>query len=184
MQIDYWIAHSDSFLHQIFMIVMGVLYAIANLSRVSYEAINIYFYYFFFPLSFALFLKTSWKYLFFPISLLFFLIPNFEASSKTIFQFSVDFLNWTAEIFNSNYIAMSVYICVLVPVLLYLPFLVFRLSRKQLKYLGLAFGSSLVLYFLLVYPFFKDFLLYVQERIADISKYDFTLDISKNTLIS
>ncbi len=166
MTLDYWILNADSFIHQIFMIVMGILQGVAYLFRVSYEAMNIYSYYVLFPLSFALFLKTSWKYLFIPVSLLFFLIPGFESLSKNIFQHSVDFLNWTAEIFNSNYIAMSVYICVLVPVLLYLPFIIYKFNKKQLKYISLSLGSVLLLYMLLIYPFFKDFLVYFTEQLG------------------
>jgi hypothetical protein len=164
MELDYWIQNADSFIHQVFMIVMGILQGLAYLFRVSYEAINIYSYYVFFPLSFVLFLKTSWKYLFFPISLLFFLIPDFESLSAKIFLLSVDFLNWTAEIFNSDYITMSVYICVLVPVLLYLPFFIFKFNRKQLKYISLSLGCILLLYMLFIYPFFKDMLLYAREN--------------------
>lgn len=166
MEIEYWINHSHSLIHQIFMIVMGILQGMAYLFSVSYEAMNIYSYYVLFPLSFALFLKTSWKYLFFPISMLFFLVPGFESFSNNLFQKSVDFLNWTAEIFNSDYITMSVYICVLVPVLMYLPFIIYRFSKKQLKYISLSFGGALVLYMLMIYPFFKDFLLYAKEQIT------------------
>jgi hypothetical protein len=136
----------------------------ALLFRVSYEAMNIYSYYVLFPLSFFLFSKTSWKYLFFPVSLIFFLIPNFESLSKTIFNHSVDFLNWTAEIFNSDYISMSVYICVLVPIVLYLPFLLLKLTRKQLRNLSLVFGGILLLYFITRYPYFKDILLYAKNH--------------------
>lgn len=166
MTLDYWILNADSFIHQIFMIVMGLLQGMAFLFRVSYEAMNIYSYYVLFPLSFALFLKISWKYLFIPVSLLFFLIPNFESLSKNIFEQSVVFLNWTAKIFNSDYITMSVYICVLVPVLLYLPFIIYKFNRKQLKYISLSLGGFLLLYLVLIYPFFKDFLLYAKEQMA------------------
>lgn len=166
MEIEYWINHSHSLIHQIFMIVMGILQGTAYLFRVSYEAMNIYSYYILFPLSFALFLKTSWKYLFFPVSLLFFVIPGFESISKDLFQQSVVFLNWTAEIFNSDYITMSVYICVLIPLLLYLPFIIYKFNRKQLKYIGLSFGIVLLFYMVLVYPFFKDLLLYAKEEMT------------------
>ncbi len=166
MELDYWIQNADSFLHQIFMIVMGLLYGMAYLIQVSYEAMNIYSYYVLFPLSFALFLKTSWKYLFFPVSLLFFMIPGFESISAEVFLLSVDFLNWTAEMFNSDYISMSVYVCVLVPLLLYLPFMVLRFNRKQLKYISLGLGCLLLLYMVFIYPFFKDLLIYAKENYA------------------
>ena len=164
MNIDYWILHADSLLHQIFMIVMGMLYGLSFLFSVSYKAINIYCYFVLFPLSFAVFFKTPWKFIFIPVSLLFFLIPNFEQLSIQFFDISVDFLNWTAELFQSNYIAMSVYICVLVPVLLYLPFIIYKFNRKQLKYISLSLGGALLLYMVLIYPFFKDILLYAKEQ--------------------
>ena len=165
MNLDYWILNADSLLHQIFMIVMGILQGMAYLFRVSYEAMNIYSYYVLFPLSFFLFLKTSWRYLFFPVSLVFFLIPDFESISKKIFDHSVDFLNWTAEIFNSDYISMSVYICVLVPVLLYLPFLLIKLNKNQLRNLSIASGGILLIYFITIYPFFKEILLYAKNQV-------------------
>lgn len=164
MEIDYWIAHSDSFLHQIFMIVMGGLYAMGFLAGVSYKAINIYCYFILFPLSFALFLKTRWKYLFLPVSLLFFVIPGFEGISVNFFNHCVVFLNKTAETFSSNYIAMSVYLCVLVPLIIYLPFLFWRLSKRQLKISGLIFACLLLFYLIFIYPFFKDLLIYGKDN--------------------
>lgn len=164
MNLDYWLLHADSFLHQIFMIVMGILYGLAFIFSVSYKAINIYCYFVLFPLSFAIFLKTPWKFLFLPVSLLFFLIPNFEHLSIQLFDRSVDFLNWSAEIFQSNYIAMSVYICVLVPLLLYLPLIFYRLDRKQIKFWGIALSGILILYLVMIYPFFIDILLYAKEK--------------------
>lgn len=169
MNLDYWILNADSLLHQIFMIVMGILQGLAFLLRISYEAMNIYSYYVLFPLSFALFLRSSWKYLFFPVSLLFFLIPNFEALSNKIFLLSVDFLNWSAEIINSDYITMSVYICVLVPVLLYLPFIIFKFNKKQLRYISLSLGCFLLFYMVFIYPFFKEMLLYVRDNYAGLA---------------
>ena len=166
MTLDYWILNADSFIHQIFMIVMGILQGMAYFLQVSYEAMNIYVYYVLYPLSFVLILKTSWKYLFIPVSLLFFMIPGFESLSKNVFEQSVVFLNWTAGIFNSDYITMSVYICVLVPVLLYLPFIIYKLNRKQIKYISLSFAGVLLLYMVLIYPFFKDFLLYAKEQMV------------------
>ncbi len=164
MNLDYWIHHANSLLHQIFMIVMGILQVAAMLLGVSYKAINIYAYFVFFPLSFALFLKTNWKYIFLPASFLFFLIPNFEVLSVAFFDDCVVFLNESAEVFNSNYIAMSVYLCVLVPIFLYLPFLIYRLNSKQLKVTGIYMLGFSILYLGFIYPFFKDALLYMKAN--------------------
>lgn len=80
--INYWVEHSDSFLHQIFMIVMGGLYPLAFLGGVSYKAMNIYCYFVFFPSSFALFLKSKKKYSVLLATFLFFLIPKIENKSS------------------------------------------------------------------------------------------------------
>ncbi|MBI6115970.1 hypothetical protein I6U49_04365 [Salegentibacter sp. F63223] len=163
---EYWIINSDSFLHQIFMIVMSGLYGFAWLFGISYKAANIYLYFVLFPLSFFLFFK-DWKgILILPVSLLFFLIPGFESLSNDLFNISVNFLNWTAEIFKSDYVTMSVYICVLIPLVMYLPFTIYRFNRNQLKYLSLSLGAGIILYMIVIYPFFKDFLMYVQTHYA------------------
>ncbi len=163
---EYWIQNSHSFLHQIFMIVMAGLYASAWLFGVSYKAINIYFYFVLFPLSFTLLLK-GWKgFLFIPASFLFFLIPNFEGLSVKFFDLCVDFLNQSADTFDSNYIAMSVYLCVLVPVILYLPLVWYKLGRKKTLY---ALGGLVVfcgIYLITVYPNFRAILEFVQNNYA------------------
>lgn len=162
--IDYWITNGDSLLHQIFMIVMASLYALAWILGVSYKAMNIYCYLVLFPLSSSLLFKGWKKILFIPFSLLFFLIPRYEQISVSLFNSCVDFLNYTAVIFSSDYITMSVYICVLFPVLLYVSLLIFKISKKRLIYL---FGSTLVLfctYMLLIYPNFKMFLIYIENH--------------------
>lgn len=155
MDVNYWVENSNSFLHQIFMIVMGTLYAFAFLFGVSYKTINIYFYFVFYPASFALFLKSPKKYLVLLATFLFFLIPNIEVKSSFFFDRCVDFLNYGASVFGSNYINMSVYLCVVIPLLFYLPFLIIRLDRKTLKYTGATLLAIGLLYFLFIYPNFK-----------------------------
>lgn len=163
---EYWLQNSTSFLHQIFMIVMGGLYAFAWLFGVSYKAINIYFYFVLFPLSFTLLLKGWKKFIFIPVSFLFFLVPNFEGMSVKFFDLCVDFLNRSAETFNSNYIAMSVYLCVLVPVILYLPLILYKLGRKRTLYVlgGLAVFCGI--YLVTIYPNFRSILEFVQTNYA------------------
>ncbi len=163
---DYWIQNSQSFLHQIFMIVMAGLYASAWLFGVSYKAINIYFYFVLFPLSFTLLLRGWKKFIFIPVSFLFFLIPGFEALSVKFFDLCVDFLNRSAATFDSNYIAMSVYLCVLVPAVLYVPLLWYKLGRKKTLY---ALGGLAVfcgIYLITVYPNFRAILEFVQNNYA------------------
>jgi len=155
MNTAYWIAHSDLFLYQVFMIVMGFLYVFAFLFGVSYKAINIYFYFVFYPASFALFLKSPKKYLLLLATFIFFIIPQYEKISSLFFDKCVDFLNYCAQLFSSNYNNMSVYICVVIPLLLYIPFLVKRFELKTLKYIGATLMVIGFLYFLIIYPNFK-----------------------------
>jgi hypothetical protein len=163
---DYWITNADSLLHQIFMIVMGSLYAFALLLGVSYKAVNIYCYFVLFPLSFSLFLKGWKKFMFFPISLLFFLIPGFEAFSTEIFQHCVILLNKSAAFVNSNYVAMSVYLCVLFPLLLYILLIHIRFGKRKTKQVLLGIGILSALYMMSIYPFMKTWLLYFQEHLV------------------
>jgi hypothetical protein len=155
MNAAYWIAHSDLFLYQVFMIVMGFLYVFALLFGVSYKAINIYFYFVFYPASFILFLKTPKKYLLLLATFIFFIIPQFENISSLFFDKCVDFINYCARLFGSNYNNMSVYLCVVIPLLLYIPFLVKRFDLKTLKYIGVTLLVIGFLYFLIIYPNFK-----------------------------
>jgi hypothetical protein len=150
-----WITNSDLFLHQVFMIVMGFLYAFAFLFGVSYKAINIYFYFVFYPASFALFLRSPKKYLLLLATFIFFIIPKFEKISSLFFDKCVDFLIYSAQLFGSNYNNMSVYICVVIPLLLYIPFLIYRFELKTLKYVGASVLILGILYYLIIYPNFK-----------------------------
>lgn len=130
---EFWIAHADSLFHQIFMLFMGGLYALAMLAGVTYQTMNIYCYFVFYPVSFALFLKSKKIYTLMAVTLLFFAIPNLNKHCGVFFNHCVDFLNYTAKICNSNYIDMSVYLCVWVPLLFYIPFIVYTYNKQQLK---------------------------------------------------
>lgn len=163
---EYWIDHADSFFHQIFMIVMGSLYALSWLLGVSYKAVNIYCYFVLFPLSFSLFLKGRKKFLFLPVSLLFFLIPDVEEFSKGLFDHCVTFLNSTAALFHSNYIAMSIYLCVVPPLLLYMLLIHIRFGKRKSQQVLLGIGIVSAVYMIGVYPFLKTWLLYFQEQLV------------------
>jgi len=157
--INYWVEHSNLFSHQIFMVVMGALYAMSFVLGVSYKAVNIYCYFVFYPASFALFLNSKFKYLVFIPTLLFFCIPGFEGLSSNFFDQCVIFLNHSAKIFNSDYIKMSVYLCVWVPLLLYAPFYFYRFGAKIfIKTLGVLTITT-IMYMLIIYPLFKPLLI-------------------------
>jgi hypothetical protein len=153
--LDYWIINADSFLHQILMIVMASLYEFAWILGVSYKAVNIYVYLILFPFSFSLLIKGWKKFLFIPFSLLFFLYPGFEKASVRLFNSCVNFLTYLAEYFNSDYITISVYLCVFVPVSFYIPLLIIKMSQRQLIYVLKSTFIVSVTYIILVYPNFK-----------------------------
>ncbi|MEB8328638.1 hypothetical protein OO009_04660 [Flavobacteriaceae bacterium KMM 6897] len=168
MDIQFWIEHSGSLFHQIFMIVMGGLYGMAFLFGSTYKVVNILVYFILIPSSWIYLIgrKTSvWLNSISVVGLVtFFLFPNLSENCDYLFERSVDFLNYTAEIFGSNYINMSVYICVVVVGLVYLVLLPLTLSRKTTK---LIFGIGLIftlLYLILIYPFFKDIMVYALEK--------------------
>lgn len=164
---DYWITHASSLLHQIFLLVMAGLYALAWIMGISYKAVNIYCYFVFFPLSFSLLLRGRKKFLFLPVSLLLLLLPGFEAFSVVFFDRCVDFLNQIAPYFHTDYVGICVYICVLLPLLLYVPLLLYKLDRRQLKRLSVATLTGTCLYLLLVYPNFKGLLLLLQPYFSE-----------------
>ena len=163
---QFWIDNADSFFHQIFMIVMGSLYALSWLLGVSYKAVNIYCYFVLFPLSFSLFLKGWKKFLFLPASLFFFLIPDFEKFSTELFDLCVIFLNRSAALFHTNYIAMSVYLCVLLPLLLYLLLIHIRFGKRKSQQVLFGIGIVSAVYMIGIYPFLKTWLLYFQGQMV------------------
>ena len=163
MDIQFWIDNADSLFHQIFMIVMGGLLGIAYLFGITYNVINIFVYYVLIPSSWIYLIsrKTSYKLNFISLGLLlpFIFLPNIRKSCDFFFQKSVDFLNWTADIFGSNYIDMSVYICVIVAGIIYLILIPLTLPKKITKIILIITVVVFGLYMIFIYPNFKDLLL-------------------------
>lgn len=156
--INFWLENASSLNHQLFMLVMGTLYVMASILGVSYKAMNIYVYFVLYPISFSLFLKHKVKYLIVLSSLIFFTVPHFENFSSRLFDECVIFLNFTAEKYNSDYIKMSIYLCVYVPIALYMPFLYFKISRKNFIKMLVIVGGLLLFYVIFVAPLFKPLL--------------------------
>lgn len=163
MDIQFWIDNADSIFHQIFMIVMGSLMGTAYLFGTTYNVINIFVYYVLIPSSWIYLIsrKTHYKLNFISLGLLLFFIflPNTRKNCDYFFQKSVDFLNWTADIFGSNYIDMSVYICVIVVGIVYLVLIILTLPKKIVKITLITFTTIFVLYLITIYPHFKDLLI-------------------------
>ncbi len=174
MDIQFWIDNADSLFHQIFMIVMGGLLGIANLFGTTYNVINILVYYVLIPSSWVYLIsrKTDKRINFISLGLLlsFIFLPNIRSNCDYFFQKSVDFLNWTADIFGSNYIDMSVYICVIVVGIIYLILIPLTLPKKITKIILITAGVMFGLYVLFIYPNFKDMLLQQLQNMKIINK--------------
>lgn len=159
--INFWLENASSLNHQLFMLVMGALYVMASILGVSYKAMNIYVYFVLYPISFSLFLKHKVKYLIVLSSLIFFTVPHFENFSSRLFDECVIFLNFTAEKYNSDYIKMSIYLCVYLPLIIYFPFLYLKMSKSSFCKMIIYSGSLILFYILLLAPYFKELLLFV-----------------------
>jgi hypothetical protein len=163
MDIQFWIDNADSLFHQVFMIVMGGLMGIAYLFGTTYNVINILVYYVLIPSSWIYLIsrKTNYKLNFISLGLLlaFILVPNIRKNCDYLFQKSVDFLYWTADIFGSNYIDMSVYICVIVAGIIYSILIPLTLPKKVTKIILITIAIVFGLYMIIIYPHFEKFLL-------------------------
>ncbi|MCG8250927.1 hypothetical protein [Tenacibaculum finnmarkense] len=168
MDTQFWIDNANSLFHQIFMIIMGGLYGIAYLFGTTYNVINILVYYVLIPSSwiFLISKKTTNKLNFISVGLLlgFILLPDIRKNCNYFFQKSVDFLNWTADIFHSNYIDMSVYICVIVVGIIYIILIPLTLSKKNTKIILISFLLLFGVYMFIIYPNFKKFLMFGIEK--------------------
>ena len=167
MNINDWIAHADLLYNQLFLIVMGGLYGLAHLTGYTYETINIYCYFVFYPATFALFLKSIKKYLVLLGTLLFFIIPDVNGKSVLFFDSCVDFINYNVRLFHSDYVTVCIYWCVLLPLLLYVPFVIKKFETKTLKYIAIGIISFSILYIVLIYPNFKNWITYLHHHYAN-----------------
>lgn len=168
MEIQFWIDNAGSLFHQIFMIVMGSLMAIAAVFGTTYNVVNILVYYILIPSSWIYLIsrKTSiWINILSILAVIAFaLLPDLRKNCDYFFQKSVDFLNWSATVFNSNYIDMSVYICVVAVALVYLILIPLTLPKIVVKKIGIVISIVFVLYMIVIYPNFKDILLWGIEK--------------------
>lgn len=108
----------------VFAIVAYTLLFISHLTGRTYKEVNIIAYYFFIPLSWLALLDIFFKFHYLKIMFVFFSIgfcvgrKNFREFAHELFKKSVDFLNYFNR-FGSNYIASSVFICVVIPIAMY-----------------------------------------------------------------
>jgi hypothetical protein len=167
MNITDWIAHADLLYNQLFLIVMGGLYGLAHITGYSYETINIYCYFVFYPATFALFFKSKKKYLVLLGTLLFFIIPDINGKSVVFFDGCVDFINYNVRLFHSDYVTVCIYWCVLLPLLLYVPFVIKKFDIKTLKYIAIGIVSFSIVYMVFIYPNFKSWITYLHQHYAN-----------------
>ena len=158
-----WITQSDTLFTQVFLIVMGGLYASAFITGFTYKAMNIYFYFVFYPASFALFLRSPKKYYLLAATLLFFVIPKVEYLSAFFFDACVAFINYQVHYFHSTYVNVCIYWCVLLPLVLYVPFIIKRFDTKTLQKIALGLVVFCVLYMAVIYTNFKPMLLHYSK---------------------
>jgi hypothetical protein len=108
----------------IFKIVAKSLLFIGKQFGLSYNEINIIFYYFIIPFSWMFLLDMIFSFHYLKIAFLIFIVGfivgcrNFKTYSDWLFQKSVSFLNYFNK-YGSNYTASSVWICVSVPIVIY-----------------------------------------------------------------
>jgi len=168
MDLEFWIDHADSLFHQIFMVVMGGLYGIAYVLGTTYNVVNILVYYVLIPSSWIYLISrrtTIWlNAISGTLLLIFVLQPNIRESCNSLFRISVDFLNYVADIFGSNYIDISVYVCVVIVTLIYLIILPFTLPKKITKYMLYTLLVGAAMYLIFIFPNFKSILLNAIER--------------------
>ena len=110
---------------QTFNLVAQWLHQLAKLTNLTYNQINIIVYFAIIPLSWFLLLDLYFSACYFTFGFVFFLIgfkvgcKNFREYSDELFMKSVHFLNYFNR-FGSNYFKSSVWICVLLPILIYI----------------------------------------------------------------
>jgi hypothetical protein len=113
------------------------LEVVASFFGTTYNVVNIFVYYVIVPVSWIYLISkktTIWLNIVSVIGFIaFFVFPNLRENCDYLFQKSVRFLNWTAEIFSSNYIDMSIYICVMGISFVYLILIPLAVPIKRTK---------------------------------------------------
>ncbi|MGH1388147.1 hypothetical protein [Kordia sp.] len=111
-------------MNTIFDYTYKILMTISNSTGFTYKEINIIVWFIIIPLSWMLLLDKIYQRRLFTIlfsllvAVVILFIPNFTEFCDWSFQKSVDFLNVFNDV-GSNYVASSVIICVLIPIVIY-----------------------------------------------------------------
>ena len=119
----------------VFNITANLLVKLSNLTGFTYNEINIIIYYFLIPFTWLVLLDVIFQSHILKLSFVIFCFGfytgcrNFRNYSDWLFNKSVIFLN-SFNKFGSNYYASSVWICVTLPILIYV-LLIFIIIKKQ-----------------------------------------------------
>lgn len=111
-------------MNTIFRIVAGILLAIAKITGLTYNQINIIVYYFIIPFSWFWLLDIIFQIHFLKVAFIggilgFFIgCRDFKSYSDWLFKKSVLFLKYFNR-FGSNYVLTSVLLCVVFPIIIY-----------------------------------------------------------------
>lgn len=109
----------------IFNFVANLLHSWARRLKITYNQINVILYFFLIPLTWAVLIDVYFDSHFCTLLFIIFMLgfrvgcTNFKLYADLLFLKSVYFLNYFNR-FGSNYYKSSVWICVLVPVLIYI----------------------------------------------------------------
>jgi len=111
-------------MNSIFRIVANLLLYIGRTTGLTYNEINIIVYYFVVPLSWLILLDIIFEFHYLKIAFAIYCLgfrvgcKNFKTYSDWLFDKSVTFLIFFNK-YGSNYIKSSVWICVLLPLVIY-----------------------------------------------------------------
>ena len=130
----------------VFHIISSAFRRVAEVTGFSYEEINIIIYFFLIPAFFFFLIDRIVKrYVCSAIFLIlsvgfFFFIPSFDEFSDYLFERCVDFLLWFSVV-GWNYTVASVVICVILPLLVFIPLIHYAFPGFYRRYYPTVFKT-------------------------------------------
>ena len=123
---------------KLFQITYEILMFFSQLTGFSYKEINIIVWFIIIPLSWAYLIDKIYKFNYLKIitaiviSLTLLFIDDFTVFSNWLFDISADFLR-SFNVVGSNYVASSVIVCVLIPIVIYFVLIKKAFFKKNKK---------------------------------------------------
>jgi hypothetical protein len=124
----------ESFYQRFFELIENMLLKISKLTGLTYNEINVLLYYLIIPFSWILLLDRIFRFHYLKISFLivylaiFIICKDFKAFSDILFNKSSNFLLYFDKI-GSNYYKSSVWICIILPLIVYTLLFYFVFSK-------------------------------------------------------